>query len=166
MAEKILDSLARGIEFLCAVFFVLMSASLTLQIFSRYFMDQSVFWAEELARYSMVWLVYLGVVVAASQRCHTRIDFFVNILPDAAYKAVKVLVNIACLLFLAGIAWHSVGLLNLGLMMKSSGLKIPMIFVYLAVPAGAVLTGVYLIWEMFCILKFGKKQSVTEEFEL
>lgn len=166
MAEKVLGSLSRGIEYLCAVFFVVMCASLTLQVVSRYCMDQSIFWAEELSRYAMVWLVYLGVVVAASQRCHTRIDFFVDILPPSAYKAVKLLVNIACLLFLAGITYHSTGLLRLGMMMKSSGMQIPMIFVYTAVPVGALLTGIYLIWEMVLILKNGKNQTTTEEFEL
>ncbi|SBV97392.1 conserved membrane hypothetical protein [uncultured delta proteobacterium] len=166
MVDKVLGSLSRGIEFLCAIFFVVMGASLTLQIFSRYCMDQSVFWAEEMARYSMVWLVYLGVVVAASERAHTRIEFFVGLFPTGVYKAIKVLVNIACLLFLGGITYHSVNLMKLGMMMKSSGMQIYMIYVYVALPVGAVLTSVYLVWEIFYILKKGKDQTVTEEFEV
>jgi len=164
MIEKCLSSLSRLLELLCAFFFVLMGTALTLQIFSRYFMSQSIFWAEEAARYAMVWLVYLGVVVAASHRSHTRIDFFVDLLPSLGYKTVKILVNIVCLLFLTGIVYYSWDLMRLGMMMKSSAMRIPMIIVYSAIPFCCVLTGIYLIWESAHIIKSDTGKN-TEEVE-
>lgn len=153
MIEKSLRNLSRFFELLCAFFFVVMGASLTLQIFSRYFMAQSIFWAEELSRYAMIWLVYLGVVVAARERAHTRIDFFVGLLPGMGNKTIKVLVNIVCLLFLAGIAYYSWDLMRLGMMLKSSALRIPMYFVYASVPFCCFFTAIYLLWEIPHIIR-------------
>jgi hypothetical protein len=45
-----------------------MCVCLTLQVVIRYTVGASVFWAEELARYSMVWIVYLLLFRWASQR--------------------------------------------------------------------------------------------------
>jgi TRAP-type C4-dicarboxylate transport system permease small subunit len=164
MIEKYLGLLSRFLELLCALFFVLMGTALTLQIFSRYFMSQSIFWAEEAARYAMVWLVYLGVVVAASHGSHTRIDFFVELLPSLGYRTVKVLVNIACLLFLAGIVYYSWDILRLGMILKSSAMRIPMIIVYSAIPLCCALTGIYLVRESAHIIK-GNTEKKAEEVE-
>jgi TRAP-type C4-dicarboxylate transport system permease small subunit len=44
------------------------------QVFFRYVLNHSLFWSEELARYILVWLTFLGASVAYRRGVHPRID--------------------------------------------------------------------------------------------
>ncbi len=152
---KLLDLVSRGIEYLCALFFLLMCSCLTLQVVARYTVADSFFWAEELARYAMIWIVYLGAVVAVRRKAHTRIDFFVNILPRRLRRFTAALVDAACIAFLLIVLTASQPLLKIGLTMKSTALHIPVILVYGALPLCSVLMILYFLAGIVADLRGG-----------
>jgi TRAP-type C4-dicarboxylate transport system permease small subunit len=43
-------------------------------VFCRYVLNHSLFWSEELARYFLVWLTFLGASVAYRRKVHPGID--------------------------------------------------------------------------------------------
>ena len=53
-----------------------MVAVVAAQVFFRYALNHSLFWSEELARYILVWLTFLGATVAYSRGAHPRIDLW------------------------------------------------------------------------------------------
>ena len=135
------------LEYLCTFLFVVMCVSLTVQIVARYaLMNVQVPWTEELARYAMVWIVFLGAVIAASRCAHTRIEFFVRLFPLRLQMCAEVLVNMACMIFLLIVAYCSLPLLEVSLLMRAPSLGFPMAVVYGAVPVCSILMIVYFAW--------------------
>ena len=53
-----------------------MAALVAVQVFFRYVLNHSLFWSEELARYFLVWLTFLGASVAYYRKVHPGIDIF------------------------------------------------------------------------------------------
>ncbi len=153
MVTRCLQTVSVVIEALCFFMFVVMCASLTIQITGRYCFDRSFFWAEELARYSMVWIVFLGAVAATHRHAHTRIEYFVGLLSQTGQRLAYLLVTALCVLFLGVIAYASSNMLWLGSIMKSTAMGLPMILVYSALPACSVLMILYLVWDCFTTLR-------------
>lgn len=124
----------RVLERACAVLFILMTLLLFAQVVLRYVFAASLFWAEELARFSMVWLVFLGSVMAACTGAHTRIGFFVDLLPAVPRRCVEGGVTLVCAAAAGTIAWYGLTVARLGMLSKSPAMGLPLGYVYSAAP--------------------------------
>ncbi len=51
-----------------------MAILVAVQVFFRYVLNYSLFWSEELARYLLVWLTFLGASVAYHKNLHPGVD--------------------------------------------------------------------------------------------
>jgi TRAP-type C4-dicarboxylate transport system permease small subunit len=58
----------------------LMTLTIILQIFSRYIMKNPLPWTEELARYLMIWMVFMGASCVIKKWDNIYVDFFINLL--------------------------------------------------------------------------------------
>ncbi|MDR1519729.1 MAG: TRAP transporter small permease [Planctomycetota bacterium] len=78
---------------------------LTLMVFFnvvlRYGFNSSITVTEELGRYLMVWLLFVGAILAAGIDAHVRVDMFVGKLP----RLPRVWVNIVCDLIMLYCCW-------------------------------------------------------------
>ena len=116
-----------------------------LQVFFRYVLNESLFWAEELVRFSLVWSVLLGSALVARDRAHIRIDAFESVLSPNARRIhglVLDLLMIAFSIILAIAGWQFV---ERTLMQSSPSLGVPMWAVYGAVPVGAALQALFVL---------------------
>lgn len=79
-----------------------MALVVALQVVSRYMFNHSLFWSEELARFLLIWLSFLGATVAYCHGVHPGVDSLVRRLPAmwktgaalAAYLAGAVLFGV------------------------------------------------------------------------
>jgi len=117
------------LEALCTVLFVTMAVVLFCQTVAR-MAGYSLFWAEELARYAMVWLVFLGSTVAVHNGSHTRIALVVNLLPSWSRNHVEALVSLLCALLIGIIAYTGTTAYKVAMMGKSSAMQIPLGYVF------------------------------------
>jgi len=53
---------------------ITMAMVVAAQVFSRYVLNHSLFWSEELARYLLIWLTFLGASAAYHRKAHPGID--------------------------------------------------------------------------------------------
>ncbi|GHU05295.1 hypothetical protein FACS1894158_07670 [Betaproteobacteria bacterium] len=136
--------LIRLLEVVCTIFFITMSVVLFIQTMARLF-GVSFFWAEELARYSMVWIVFLGSTVAVYQGSHTNIGVFVNLLPPMTHRYVEALVSLACAAIIGIIAYHGITVFKVGMMGKSPAMAIPLGYVFGAVTFCGMLMAIFFI---------------------
>src|SRR6185369_3419441 len=83
-----------------AIFWVL-AAVIFYQFFTRYALNDSASWTEEIARYLLVATVFIGAAVNVRKNNHIQVDFFYRFLPHVVNRTLSTLVDIARFLFLA-----------------------------------------------------------------
>jgi TRAP-type C4-dicarboxylate transport system permease small subunit len=119
-------------------------AVVLLAVSVRYFgvLAGSLHWTDELARFTTIWLVMLGSVVAFDRGAHMAVDLLPAALPGAAGRALRAGVHVLSAGFLLVLAWQGLALALRTMGQVSPALGLPMGYVYLAVPVGAALMAV------------------------
>jgi TRAP-type C4-dicarboxylate transport system permease small subunit len=120
-----------------------MSLIVIVQVFSRYLFNHSFVWAEELVRYLMIWMVLIGAALVQSKNGHIRIDFFPRMAGPRGGRIMETVFRLCTLLFLTVIVFKGVESAHFNRLFESSGLRIPMLWPYLAIPIGGALIGIY-----------------------
>lgn len=134
---------------------VLLAAS-SVQIFSRYFFNVSQSWTEEVARYCFIWSSLLGAVVLTKTKGHAVVDFLVKNFRGGLKTAHQLLLCAIGAVFI----YKGFGLMGITAMQKSPSLKIPLSYVYLAMPMCGIGVCFHMISEAAELL-FSKPSAVT-----
>lgn len=124
---------------IAALIFAMMGITFA-QVISRYVLENSLSWSEEVGRYIFVWITFLGMAAAFQSKAHIALDFLVSLLPAKPSRGLTVL-N-ALLVGVVGVALvvGGVSLMKFGLHQRSAALGIPMYYVYVVIPfSGAAL---------------------------
>jgi TRAP-type C4-dicarboxylate transport system permease small subunit len=116
-----------------------------LQVVFRFVLDQPLAWTEEVARYLLVWITFMGASYAMSQRAHIGVDVLVRLLPRAPQKTVHLLSVMISLVFFLVVVQQGYLLMQKTMTQVSSVLHIPMGWVYLAIPLSGIILSVNLI---------------------
>lgn len=134
--KQFYDSIIDGIA---VVLFACITAVTFYQVVARYVFNASPSWSEELARYLMIWLVFVGAAIAYRFSAHLGVDYFTSLLPKkvARYWAVAIHLAVACILLVFITA--GTDMLEIGARQVSSALRLPMTLPFLAVPVGGAM---------------------------
>lgn len=170
MVKKILDILAVVIRVLCTVLLTVITIGVFTQVMMRYVFNAPVFWLEEFVINQMIWAVFLGVPLGVMNRSHTRITFFVNLLPEKIRRWLEVATQTLCLVWILFISYHGMTSVKATMRSLSTALQIPRGLLYLALPACGVLIAVYLLFNIVQDIKANLEgaaaESSTEEGQL
>ncbi|NWF91846.1 MAG: TRAP transporter small permease [Syntrophaceae bacterium] len=122
-----------------------MSVVIIIQVYVRYVVKGSFPWSEEVARYLMAWVVFMGSSLGIETGAHVGVEFFVSLMPKRSRTGVKVIIKLAMLLFLAAAIKEGFSLCISIAFQRSPALMIPMIWPYLSVPVGCTFMFVQLL---------------------
>jgi TRAP-type C4-dicarboxylate transport system permease small subunit len=96
---RFLERLSHGInlwvENTVCLMGITMAVIVAVQVFSRYVLNHSLFWSEELARFLLVFLTFLGASVAYYHAAHPGVDALYRHLPRALKKGADIVVHLA-----------------------------------------------------------------------
>ena len=109
---------------------------ISLQIVSRVFFT-SVTWTEEVARFLLIWITFLGATLAFQQGRHIAVQLARDSLPANLRRIVigaGILVSIA---FLGTLTWIGWRYMDLQSFQRSPSLRIPMNNIYLVMPVAS-----------------------------
>ncbi|PKP61911.1 hypothetical protein CVT91_01470 [Candidatus Atribacteria bacterium HGW-Atribacteria-1] len=135
--DKILLKL---IEISVSSLLALMFIIVLIQIFFRYiFINFSIFWFEELAKYLMFYMVMLGSALAFRKEKHPALLFIVQKFPVKFLKVWNFIQDIIIIIILIIIFKEGYLMALNETIMKSPALRISFFWVYLALPIGALL---------------------------
>jgi TRAP-type C4-dicarboxylate transport system permease small subunit len=128
-----------GLGLLGGVILAAMTGAVFVQVVLRYAFRTGVEGLDEVPRYLFVWLVMIGAAAAMERGEHTALLYFRERLGPAGRAALSVLTTaLGMLLFLSMIKASLVLVPNANLQ-TSPGLRLPLGYVYAAVPVGAAL---------------------------
>ena len=80
-------------------FFWLLALDVFYQFFTRYALNDSAAWTEEIARYLLICMVFVGVAAAVRTSRHIHVDFVYRLVPPAAGRVLSTLVDVVRILF-------------------------------------------------------------------
>ncbi len=121
------------------VLFWAMGGIVFLQFFTRYVLNDSVAWTEEIARYLLIWVTFVGAAVAMRRRVHIAVEVFQNTLPASAVPVLNFLIDMITLGFLSLLCWYSITIYERMKIQKMTVIDWPMSYVYAGVGIGCFL---------------------------
>ena len=118
---------------------------MTLQIVMRYFFDSPLTWSEEIAKYSMVWMVFLGAVTAVKEKAHICVDLVVGSFPKKLRDIVSFFTKILSLIFLGVMVYYGIVYVKMNVRNYSLITGVNMGFVYSIIPFSGLLMFINLL---------------------
>jgi TRAP-type C4-dicarboxylate transport system permease small subunit len=117
--------------------FWLLGLTVFYQFITRYVMNDSAAWTEEVARYLLIGVVFVGVAIGVEKNMAIQVDFFYRYLPAAVGRWMSRLVDAMRIAFFAAAAVMTVQMmLKIGNQTRMTIVDAPMNIVY-----GVVLLG-------------------------
>lgn len=96
-------------------------------------------WTEEIARYTLIWMVFLGAAIGVRHARMIALEFGVRKLPKGIGVPIRYAVIIMSMAFFGLLFWVGMDFLELGRSERSPVLGITRDYVYWAMPVGMVL---------------------------
>ncbi len=136
---RIAAAAARLLTWLCQAILLGLFCLITMQIVLRYGFSFSFSWAEELARYALIWMILLGVGLLVRLDDHLAIPSFQNVLPVRPRLAVQAVVHLATAFIGALLLFEGYARAQDMAFMQAVGLGASMFWPLMAIPAGGAL---------------------------
>jgi len=152
MIQKSIDHLCRLLSFAMVAALFLMVVLVFGNVVLRYGFNSGITVSEELSRWLLVWLTFLGAIVAVREHAHLGVDTLVRKLP-AGGKRICFIINYCLMLFadwllLTG-SWRQT-LINIDDRAPATGLSLG-IFYFVGVVFG-ISTGVLLLYDLYRVV--------------
>src|ERR1700682_4436610 len=81
------------------------------QFFTRYALNDSASWTEEIARYLLICTAFVGAAVNVRKNNHIQVDFFYRLLPKSVTRPMSTFVDVVRILFLGYCVWLTIALI-------------------------------------------------------
>jgi TRAP-type C4-dicarboxylate transport system permease small subunit len=112
-------------------FFWVLGAVVVYQFFTRYVMNDSAAWTEEIARYLLIATVFTGAVIGVIKNNHIQVDFFYRYMPARMGRVMATVVDLLRIAFFAAAVVLTVMMmLRLGSNSRMTMIDLPMNWVY------------------------------------
>lgn len=137
-----IDKLNAGVTILVGILLMVVTVAVFGQVTVRFVLTAgginiSAPWTEELARYALIWMVFLGAGVGVRHAQMIALEFGVRKLPPRIGVPVRYLSIILCVALFTMMVWVGVSFVDLGRSETSPVLGITKDHVYWAMPVGA-----------------------------
>ena len=135
--------------FLLSVAFV----TILSHIMGRYVFRYPLFFAEEISRYCFIWTIMLGASIGLRRKAHTRVEYFINFLPDAGKTILEIIVNFCIIGFLCFVIYFGFFLVGKTMNIPTAAMEWPWGLIYLSAPFGAILMIITCIFSIIVGIK-------------
>jgi len=122
------------------------------QVIMRSVFNYSLSWSEELSRYIFIWQTWLGTSIALRDNEHIKVELLLNLFKNERVKIViKIIASIIWFVFCLFLIINGFELLQSMARRKalSSGLRIPLTYVYASLPISSLLICLRLFPKIF-----------------
>ena len=112
-------------------FFWVLGGVVFYQFFTRYVLNNSAAWTEEIARYLLIATVFTGATIGVMKNNHIQVDFFYRYMPARMGRVMATLVDVLrTLFFAAAVVLTVMMMLRLGSNSRMTMVDLPMNWVY------------------------------------
>lgn len=152
--EKIEENLI-GIGLLASILLVFVNVVL------RYVFKSSSTWIEEVVRYLIIWVTFIGSAICFRKGSHMGIDLIFSLTKGRVKKGIEIFGLVASFIFMIFLFKYG---LELVLFTQKTGqitpaIEIKLFWVYIGIPLGAFLSGMDILMVLFNKIK-GNEEPV------
>jgi TRAP-type transport system small permease protein len=145
--------LASAVEAACLGLTVLLVADVAVGVFSRYVLQNTFQWYDEIARLCFVWIIFLGAVVAVRRRAHFRLHLLVDRLGVRARRGADVVVSCCVIAFAGVLIAGSWAIYPVARRQTTDAMEISMLWFFAALPVGGALMIVFALPQLWSLLR-------------
>ena len=147
--EKAYNIVTKFLKFAIVIVFSILVASCVLQVFTRFILNSSLSWTEELARYTFIWANMLGAILCTKNKSNATVSVITDnlsvkkqLLLRKIVNVLSIIIGLVLLIYGSRVAWAVRTQL-------SPALRISMSFVYGAAPVFGALLVFYCIYDIY-----------------
>jgi TRAP-type C4-dicarboxylate transport system permease small subunit len=136
--KKVCDIIEKILVLLVAIFAAVMITITTIEVVRRYFFSQSFQWAEELSRYLMIGVAFLGAAVGYRKKDLVPLDLITSHLSPRLQLIIELIMEIVSFVILAALLYFSFKTVSSPIVYRqiSIGLPISMAIPFATMPIG------------------------------
>ena len=127
------------VEWICLALMVVLVGDVFLGVFSRYVMQATFKWYDEVARLCFVWIIFLGAGVAVRRRLHFRMHLLIDRLLPGARLAAERLITLTVIGFGAILVAGGIRIAPIAHRQVTDALEISQLWFFGALPVGGAL---------------------------
>jgi TRAP-type C4-dicarboxylate transport system permease small subunit len=120
--------------------FWLLGATVFYQFFTRYVLNNSASWTEEIARYLLIGTVFVGAAIGVAKNNHIQVDLLYRYLPRPVGRVLAIVVDVLRIAFFAAMA-----VLTVQMMIRMSGQMMTIVDIPINVLYGVCLFGLVMM---------------------
>ena len=127
------------VERVCLALMVVLVGDVFLGVFSRYVMQATFKWYDEVARLCFVWIIFLGAGVAVRRRLHFRMHLVIDRFAPGARLAAERLITLTVIGFGAILVAGGIRIAPIAHRQVTDALEISQLWFFGALPVGGAL---------------------------
>lgn len=113
-----------------------------LQFFTRYVLNDSYSWTEEIARYLLIWVTFFGLFMVVRKQSNVAVEVFYRWLPLGVRRVLSTVVDIIAVAFYAAVTYLCIQL-ALRTQQSMTSIDVPKAAIYWGVTFGLAVATLY-----------------------
>jgi TRAP-type transport system small permease protein len=135
----------RLVEVMIFVMLAIMVMVISAGVFWRYVLNDSLSWSEELGRYLLVWISFLGASIGTYQAAHISISVVTDRLPPRIRWLTQLATDLMIVVFLSAILYQSIKILPVMSVRIAPTLGLRMSVVYVVLPLSSAVMLLHMV---------------------
>lgn len=147
---------------LVLVIFWVLAFVVFLQFFTRYVLNDSLGWTEEIARFLLIGVTFVGSVMAVRKESHIAVEFLYRWVPRPLRRVAQSLIDLICIAFYGTLTWYCIQVAGRTRQMMVS-IDVPKSIVYWIVAACFAAMCLHQLWVTWKHLSTGTSRLIDPE---
>lgn len=160
--EKIDLSDQRWDDSVVLILFWVLAFVVFLQFFTRYILNDSIAWTEEIARFLLIGVTFIGSIMATRKQSHIAVEFIYLWIPRTGRRIAQFSIDVLTTAFFVMLAVLTAQISGRTRQMMVS-LDIPKSTIYWIVTAAFVCMALYSAWNTWRHLRSGTSRLIDPE---
>ena len=165
--DEVTDDISdvRAYDIPVLIIFVLLFFIVALQFFTRYVLNDSLGWTEEIARYFLILLGFVGSITCVRKGSHIYLEFFYRYLPSRLIKPLSAAVEGVVLGFFAYAGYLGFQLAERTQAQRMVSIDLPKGLIYYTVAAACLAMAVFAAVRLYRLIKMPADQIAAEKLD-
>ncbi|MGF1561101.1 MAG: TRAP transporter small permease [Geminicoccaceae bacterium] len=135
------------------VVFWLLALVVFLQFFTRYVLNDSLGWTEEIARYLLIAVTFMGSILALRRGTHIAVEAVRNMMPPRLRAIMAYAEQVVSVTFFVLIAWITIKLAQRSSYQKMVSIELPKSVVYWGVAICLLFMAAIALWRFIDLVR-------------